>query len=1184
MFGADEATYWSDETELFFERSVVWLTEFVDTDGDGTPDFEDNCPCSYNPGQEDADGDGLGDICDNCPVNYNPNQADNDGDTLGNVCDICPDDTGNDADSDGFCYPVDCVDTDNTIYPGADETVCNGIDNDCDILLDEDYEEVSCGEGDCSGMTSCEFGEIFCKNQEINQAGSDCGTCCQCENDNDPQEVYDGAQDLDCSGNNLPGISTCNSDPDNNPMTYDTAVGFISECSAIDVCTEGEYEFNHECDVDSCDAECEDGNFEDGDGCSSSCILEICGDNILHETLGEECDDGNTVDLDGCDASCVIEYCGDGIDNDADNEECDDGNDVDDDACSNLCVTNYCGDSITNNGEECDDGNTVDLDGCSALCLDEYCGDGIDNDADNEECDDGNDVDDDACSNLCVTNYCGDSITNNGEECDDGNNADGDGCSALCLDEYCGDGIPQPGEQCDDGNNVNGDGCDSLCVSEVCGNGIPQFGEVCDDGNLDDTDACLSDCTAPVCGDSIVWFGHEECDDGANGIDTDECTDSCTLTYCGDQTLQIWNGNNEVEECDDGADGDDTNTCYDDCSFTYCGDSIVQDPNGYGVSEVCDGNSIVCENFEGYAGTRECQSSCRGFEDCHTDEYCGDSITNGLEECDDGNNVNNDGCDAFCVIEYCGDSITNGLEECDDGNNDDGDGCDASCYDEICGNNILQFGEQCDDGNNDDEDGCSSQCVIESCGDTIVQLGLGEECDDGQGDNTDSCLDTCMDAECGDTFVWDGQEECDDGNTIDLDGCDASCVIEYCGDGIINNVNEICDEGIDNGEPLHCDAECGGITLPVCGNSYLEEGEECDDSNVENNDGCNSVCVLEICGDGIVQDGIGEECEYDNQCNDQDYHTADYCVECGCENPIICEDECLPTSEDICSEDSDSILECRNDFDSDPCYEYGPKYDCTNNEACTVIDLDEAYCGSCQTNCGGKCYYTQTIYGEWSCGEGDCLYTPVIEFIDIDNDYIDDRCDDCIDLDKDGICDHEDTCPDVYNPTNVDTDGDGVGNACDYDRDNDGYDASVDCHDWDKDINPGMKEIKGDGKDNDCDPLTSDKEIKIRSQDLLLGTKIMNEDTAIDDRELRVAVYVKNKGSKTAKNIKLKATLLDEYVSDETIMPTLKAGKTSRVILNIPLYGGVMPDEYYLRTTLSVETVKKAKYSQVLLH
>jgi len=35
-----------------------------DTDGDGVPDSQDNCPGIFNPSQRDSDGDGIGDVCD----------------------------------------------------------------------------------------------------------------------------------------------------------------------------------------------------------------------------------------------------------------------------------------------------------------------------------------------------------------------------------------------------------------------------------------------------------------------------------------------------------------------------------------------------------------------------------------------------------------------------------------------------------------------------------------------------------------------------------------------------------------------------------------------------------------------------------------------------------------------------------------------------------------------------------------------------------------------------------------------------------------------------------------------------------------------------------------------------------------------------------------------------------------
>ncbi|MFC1474492.1 TonB family protein [bacterium] len=60
------------------------------------------------------------------------------------------------------------------------------------------------------------------------------------------------------------------------------------------VCGNGEVEENEQCD---------DGNTDDGDGCSSSCAVETaCGNGVLD--AGEVCDDGNTAGGDECSADC----------------------------------------------------------------------------------------------------------------------------------------------------------------------------------------------------------------------------------------------------------------------------------------------------------------------------------------------------------------------------------------------------------------------------------------------------------------------------------------------------------------------------------------------------------------------------------------------------------------------------------------------------------------------------------------------------------------------------------------------------------------------------------------------------------------------------------------------------------------------------------------------------------------
>lgn len=116
----------------------------------------------------------------------------------------------------------------------------------------------------------------------------------------------------------------------------------------------------------------------------------------------------------------------------------------------------------------------------------------------------------------------------------------------------------------------------------------------------------------------------------------------------------------------------------------------------------------------------------------------------GVEQCDDGNVANLDGCDSACRLEtsqnwfcptpgaacrvgVCGNAVREGSEPCDDGNNVVGDGCGMNCVaeptcavgspcDSSCGDGIklaTDLDEQCDDGNPRSQDGCSSTCQVE---------------------------------------------------------------------------------------------------------------------------------------------------------------------------------------------------------------------------------------------------------------------------------------------------------------------------------------------------------------------------------------------------------------------------------------------------------------------------------------
>lgn len=151
-------------------------------------------------------------------------------------------------------------------------------------------------------------------------------------------------------------------------------------------------------------------------------------------------------------------------------------------------------------------------------------------------------------------------------------------------------------------------------------------------------------------------------------------------------------------------------------------------------------------------------------------------------------------------------------ESCDDGNNIDGDGCQANCQLSHCPDGIKDPDEECDDNNTEYNDGCSPECKIEKCGDSIVQL--NEDCDDGNTENGDGCDSQCKkEATCGDG-VQDNGEECDDGNLINNDKCTNECKLQVCGDGIFNPQTEQCDDGNnENGDG--CDSECKNEQKPI---------------------------------------------------------------------------------------------------------------------------------------------------------------------------------------------------------------------------------------------------------------------------------------------------------------------------------------------------------------------------------
>ncbi|CAD8079160.1 unnamed protein product [Paramecium primaurelia] len=661
----------------------------------------------------------------------------------------------------------------------------------------------------------------------------------------------------------------------------------------------------------------------------NTCTTE-CGD-AIKVFQEEECDDANQEPLDGCD-QCVYscnKYCLECIKGTC--MKCEYGYKVE--SRTNSCIIDYiCGDNqIIKPMEICEDQNNLKFDGCYNCQF--SCQDSCTN-CSNQGCLECNTQgwEYNLIEMICEP-ICGDGIiVINYEECDDLISFNCQNCRFQCqdscelcyygycdkckkgwqlntFDKYCfpisGDSLIVGQEQCDDLNIIPYDGCyqsqfqcQTACIkcefgkckqcqigyfnsnsqcNEIIGDGIVVGSEQCDDFNLSALDGCFqtkfdcpqncSTCFKGICLDCNRSSGY-----GYLDIYRNIC-----ISQCGDYIQS------QEEECDDGNDVayDGCYKCKFQCDL-YCDYCI-------------NGKCLLCK--EGYYLNKK-KNECFSI--------CGDGIIAHDEQCDDGNNIVNDGCSdcksqchqqcTICIDSYCYECKGIGWEL---------NLIQRQCQ-PFCGDGLVIGNEQCDDGNDQGEDGCF-ECFYQ-CQDQCTKClkGTCKECNTlGWYLEWDHCFPYC-----GDKLVV-GYEECDDGNAIPFDGC-YQCKYqcqEQCTD---------CKKGI----CYECDIQ--GWTLmnhlcnPICGDGYVVFGyEQCDDANKLQYDGCfecfyqcEEICTLcelgicyecnnlgwiiernkcqPYCGDGLV---TGNE-----KCDDMNDDLNDGCYLC----QYACDQYCIDCQEGIC--------------------------------------------------------------------------------------------------------------------------------------------------------------------------------------------------------------------------------------------------------------------------------------------
>lgn len=198
-----------------------------------------------------------------------------------------------------------------TFLPDCGECIedyhCNYLDNDyCDVNFIKHDEGICNQNYECEVQTTtvqdCYFIDKYCDGTlrkqeegycEVAQCHTttitldDCDNGLWCDGAEYCEEIqgdpicFDGTP-VNCFQYNIDPIETCSYIPDGIDYTWDFFQGFESYCDEVnDECTQGTVELTHECDIERCDAECEQN--EDCECPIDSGCYDIDGDGLIDD-------------------------------------------------------------------------------------------------------------------------------------------------------------------------------------------------------------------------------------------------------------------------------------------------------------------------------------------------------------------------------------------------------------------------------------------------------------------------------------------------------------------------------------------------------------------------------------------------------------------------------------------------------------------------------------------------------------------------------------------------------------------------------------------------------------------------------------------------------------------------------------------------------------------------------------